>query len=141
MSQQNVDVVRRAYDAFSRGDLDEIFRIFDDSIAFNLAENSPLYGGKPWVGRQEIMDNVFGRIAQETENFTIVPEAIHDAGDVVVVQGRYKGRNLTTGLDIDVQVCHIWTVSNGRLVRMDQYMDTWKAREVYGEPRRSASAN
>ena len=140
MSQENTDLVRNLYAAFGRGDLDEVFQIFTDDITFNLAENSPYDAGKPHVGRQEIVENVFTRIGGETEGFTIVPEAIHDAGDVVVVQGRYKGKNLNTGLAIDLQMCHIWTIRGGRLARMDQYLDTLKAREVYGAFGRFAAA-
>lgn len=132
MSQQNVELVRSAYAAFNRGDLEAVFRIFDENIVFNMAENSPYYAGKPYVGPKDLTENLFARLGAETEGFTIVEEAVHDAGGVVVVQGRYRGRNLNTGLSMDLQMCHIWTVRDSRLVRMDQYVDTLKAREVYG---------
>jgi uncharacterized protein len=140
MSQQNVDLVRDAYAAFGRGDIETLFRIFDENIVFNLAENSPYYPGGPLSGQQEIAQKLFARIPNDTENFGINPEAIHDAGDVVVVQGRYTGRNKNTGLNLDVQMCHIWTARNGRLVRMDQYLDTLRSAEVFGKTGRVASA-
>ena len=135
MSQQNVDLVRDAYAAFGRGDIETVFKIFDQNIVFNLAENSPYYPGWPIKGQQEVLDKLFARIPGDTDNFTITPAAIHDAGDVVVVQGRYAGRNRNTGLNLDVQMCHIWTLRNGRIVQMDQYLDTLKSAEVFGKGR------
>jgi ketosteroid isomerase-like protein len=138
MSQQNVELVQAAYAAFARHDTEGLFRIFDPNIVFNLAENSPYDAGRPLLGQQEIAEKLFARIPQDTDHFAIVTEAFHDAGDVVVVQGRYKGRNRNTGLDLDVQLCHIWTVQNGRLTRMDQYLDTLRSSQVFGRGGRTA---
>ena len=140
MSQQNVELVKSAYAAFARHDIESLFKIFDENIVFNLAENSPYYAGRPLEGQQELSEKLFARIPGDTDNFAIDTQAFHDAGDVVVVQGRYKGRNRNTGLDLDVQLCHIWTVKNGRLTRMDQYVDTLRSSEVFGRTGRIAGA-
>ena len=140
MSQQSVELVRNAYAAFARHDLDTLFKIFDENIVFNLAENSPYYQGGPLQGQQQLVQRLFARIPGDTDNFGINVETIRGTGDVVVVQGRYTGRNKNTGLELNAQMCHIWTASNGRLVRMDQYVDTLCSAEVFGTIRRGATA-
>lgn len=140
MSQQNVELVQSAYAAFGRGDIESLFKILDENIVFNLAENSPCYAGRPLQGRQELMEKLFSRIPADTDNFGVVVDKIRDGGDMIVALGRYTGRNRKTGLDLNAQMCHIWTVSNGRLIRMDQYLDTLRSAEVFGTIGRGAAA-
>ena len=140
MSQQNVETIRAGYAALNRGDLEAVLKNFDEDIVFNLAENSPYHREEPYRGKQDLVQNLLTPLATEVENFTIVPEAIHDAGDVVVVQGRYKGRNVNTGLEMNLQLCHVYQFRNGLVTRLDQYTDTLGSREVYGAHGRYATA-
>ena len=133
MSRENVDLVCAAYDAFDRGDIARVFETMDDDVHFILAENSLYDRGTPYAGKADIGENVFARIGAEWDGFAIVREALHDAGDVVVMQGRYCGRYKATGRQSNVQVVHIWTVRDGRLVRMQQYADTAAMRELAGQ--------
>ena len=79
-------------------------------------------------------------MGSETEGFVIVPEAFHDAGDVVVVQGRYTGTNVNTRKAFNLQLCHVYRFRNGLITRMDQYTDTLGTRDAYGDFGRYASA-
>lgn len=65
MSQDNAALVRNAYDAFARGDINAVLDAFDERIKFVVAENSLYYRGSPYVGRQEVAERIFGRIATE----------------------------------------------------------------------------
>jgi ketosteroid isomerase-like protein len=47
-----------------------------------------------------------------------------DAGDKIVVLGRYIGMYKATGRAIDAPVCIIYTVRSGRIVKFQQYTDT-----------------
>jgi ketosteroid isomerase-like protein len=104
----------------------------DDDVQFVLAENSLYDRGAPYCGKDDIGENVFVRIGGEWDGFNIVVEALHDAGDVVVMQGRYRGTYKGTGRESNVQVVHIWTLREGKLVRMQQYADTLAMREIAG---------
>ena len=133
MSRENVDLVRAAYEAFDRGDIAGIFETMHDDIQFVLAENSVYDRGTPYSGKPDVGANIFGRIAAEWDGFSIVREALHDAGDVVVMQGRYRGTYKPTGRRSNLQVVHIWTVRDGKLIQMQQYADTAAMRELAGQ--------
>ena len=62
------------------------------------------------------------------------PDRIADAGERVVVEGRYRARYLPTGLDEDAQFCHIWGLRNGQITSFQQYVDTAHVRAVMGAP-------
>jgi ketosteroid isomerase-like protein len=49
------------------------------------------------------------------------------------MEGRYKGVVQATGKDLDVQVTHVWDVANGKVVKFQQYTDTWQFAEATGE--------
>ena len=124
MSQQNVDLLRRAYEWFARGDVASVLDVMTDDIQFVVAENSLFYRGTPYVGKQEIAEKVFGRVGSEWDGYWVDAEKLHDAGDVVVMQGRYRGTYKATQRTTDAQVVHIWTVRDGKLAKMEQYVDT-----------------
>lgn len=54
----------------------------------------------------------------------MTPEQFLDAGDEVVVVGRYRGVAKGTGKHLDVPFVHIWTFRGERAVRFRQFLDT-----------------
>ena len=44
MSQENVEVVRKVWDAYSRGDFDQIMGFSDPYVVMITLEEGPLYG-------------------------------------------------------------------------------------------------
>ena len=47
MSQENVEVIRRIYEAFGSGDVPAVLERMDEDVEWNEAENSPYADGKP----------------------------------------------------------------------------------------------
>jgi hypothetical protein len=139
MSKQNVDLVRSTYAAFAGGDIDAVLEAMDPKIDFRVAENSPYYRGSSYVGREDVRDNVFARIPVDWDGFEVAPEIYDDAGDVVIMRGRYRGTYRATGKTMYAQVAHFWTVRNGKLAEFQQYIDTAGVREVTGQTTQSAA--
>ena len=84
MSQANVNVVERIYEAFGRGDIPAVFEHFDPNIEWIAAENSPAAPGSPCRGLEAVRDGVFARIVSLFDGFTIRVDELLDAGDKVV---------------------------------------------------------
>lgn len=123
------EIVKGLYAAFLRGDVAAVLAAFDTQIEWREAENSPWAGGNPYVGPQAIVSGVFGRVLAELEGFAIAPARFVDAGDTVLVEGRYTGRMRATGKPVDAQFAHVWQLRDGKVVRFQQYTDTahWSA--------------
>ena len=132
MSKTNVDLLRRVYDAFARGDIGSVLGVMTDDIQFVVAENSLFYRGTPYVGKQEIEEKLFARVGAEWDGYWIEVERLHDAGEVVVVQLRYRGTYKATGRTMAAQGVHIWTVRDGKLAKLEEYVDTAGIRDVVG---------
>lgn len=60
----------------------------------------------------------------EWDGFTVTPERIVDGGESVVAMGRYRGVYKPTGLPLDAQFVHTWTIQDGQIVAFQQYADT-----------------
>ena len=97
----------------------------DPGIQWSEAEGNPYQpSGVAWVGPQALVDNLFMKLATEWENFSLHPATFYEAGDSAVVEGRYTGKYLPTGAELDSQYCHVFTFAGDKLVRFQQYTDT-----------------
>ena len=124
MSQQNVAIVRSIYEAIGKGDVPTVLGAFTADAEWREADNFVYAGGNPYVGAEAILHGVFLRLATEWDGFAAHPAQFLDAGDTVVVTGRYAGAYKATGKSIDAQFAHFWTLADGKVARFQQYTDT-----------------
>ena len=128
----NVELLRSLYDAFARGDIGSVLGTFDPDIDWREAEGNPYQpNGAPWYGPDEITQKLFMRLAGDWEAFVVTPKEFHDAGDSVVVEGRYSGTHKASGKPLDAQFCHVWRVRDGKLAAFQQYVDTAQLQSVF----------
>ncbi len=132
MSQENVALVQSVYQAFATGDVPAVLAAMSPDIEWNEAENYRYADGNPYRGPEAVLGGVFARIGGEWDDFAAVPAEFLDAGDTVVVLGRYTGSFKATGKSQDAQMVHVWRVAGGKLVRFQQYTDTLQAARVTG---------
>lgn len=133
----SVDLVKGVYNAFATGDVPAVLAAMDSAIEWRMAEGSLYADRNPYVGPQAVAQGVFQRIVSEVDSFAVHPEDFVDAGDVVVVEGRYRGRMKTTGMPVDAQFAHVWHIRNGKIVRFQQYTDTHQWARAAGNRARS----
>ncbi len=113
MSQENVDLVTRAYRAFGAGDMDTVVALLSQT-EWHEMDGMP-YGGVH-RGPEEILGKVLGPITSDVAGFTAKPDEILPVGDDRVLSlGRYGGKG--AGGEVDVPYAHLWTVRDGRLVK------------------------
>jgi ketosteroid isomerase-like protein len=119
----NVDIVRRSYDAFARDDMDGVLGDMAPDILWEQAQGLP-HGGV-YHGLDEVRANIFDPLDRDWwSEFSAVPHELLDAGDQVVVLGRYRGVAKVTGKQLDVPFVHVWTLEGGRATRFRQFLDT-----------------
>lgn len=124
MSNETVAVVRAIYDAFAAGDVPKVVALMAPDMVWNEAENFPYADGNPYRGPDAILGGIFARLGSEWDGFAAVPDEYLDAGDSVVVLGRYRGTYKATGRAIDAQMAHLWRVQGGKAAAFQQYVDT-----------------
>jgi ketosteroid isomerase-like protein len=129
-SSANVRLVKGFYDASGRGDAAGALAMLSPGIVWNEAEGGPLADRDPYVGPGAVVEGVFGRIGAHFDNFSVEVDDLLDAGDTVVMLGRYHGVDKETGKTLNAQVVHVWTIADGKLAKFQQYTDTLQWTQV-----------
>lgn len=120
-SAHDIKALRRIYEALSRWDIDELANDVAHDVVLILPETLP------WGGRHHGLDGVqaFASIFEDyVEGFWADPDDFLDAGDEVVVVGRFRGRGKETGNEFEVGFVHIWTMRDGVPARCRAYLDS-----------------
>lgn len=118
----NLERIRESYEAFARGDVEEVLATFADDVTWIEAEGGP-YGGT-YHGPGEIAENVFARLAAEWTEFRVEPERFVDGGDTIVTTGTYSGTYAATEKQFQAPFAHVWELEDGQVVHFQQYVDT-----------------
>lgn len=120
----NRAVVENLYRAFGAGDGAAIAGLLAPDLVWIEAENGPYADRNPYNGPGAVFESLFARIGAEYEGFAATPATFVASGDQVVALGRYTGINRATGEGLDAQFAHVFTVSDGKITRFQQYTDT-----------------
>ena len=132
ISEQNAEVVRRWYEAVSRGDLDALMELVSADVEF---VNEIVWG--TFRGREQIR-KMFEGIWEVIEDYRVEPEELIEHGDQIVVSVRLSGRFRHTGISEGVGIgdenathaAHVLTIRNGKVVRNHVCRDKARALEV-----------
>ena len=122
MSQENVALLRGAYEAFQRGDIDAVMKAFDPNIEWY----SPGPADLPTAGKrrgQAAVSEFFAALDNMVEIQRFEPKEFFDVGDTVVVLGEDTSRVKATGRMIEGEWAHVCTVRNGKMIRFREYAD------------------
>jgi uncharacterized protein len=128
MGDQNLDVVKGAYEAFGRGDVPAVLATMADNIEWHEAEGLP-YGGV-YTGGDAVVENVFGPITNDFPDFAVTPEEFIASGDSVVAVVRYTGTGKATGEQLNLPAVHVFDMRDGKVAKFRQFIDTAKFLEV-----------
>ena len=64
------------------------------------------------------------------DDFRIEPLEVTETGDKLVAAVRQSGRGRGSGVDIAVEIAHVWTVCDGQAIRLESYPNIAAAREA-----------
>src|SRR4051812_4854186 len=113
MSQENVEIVRRVIDAFTRRDLDAALRDNDPEIVVDWSRSRGVeagiyHGYEAARAFWSAFLDAFGRISVSVDEFI-------ECGEHVVVPNRtcFRGRD---GIEVEAQSTYVVTFRNGRIV-------------------------
>jgi ketosteroid isomerase-like protein len=139
MSQENVEVVRASWEAWSRGDIDALFDFYDPAIEWDmthsLVPDMGVYHGHEGV--REFFREWWAFFAE----YDVEPEEFIDADESVIVRARHGGRGRAStvgGVEIPAyysEMPRFWQVyrlRGGRAVRVEVYLDEDEALGVVG---------
>lgn len=129
----NVALVQSAYDGLAKGDAGPLLEILHPEVEWYEAEHSTYWRGGAFVGPQAVVENVLGPISEDHDDFRIEIRRMVGCGDTVLVEARYHATTVkATGKPFEVQAAHVWDFEAGKVVRWQQYVDTWQEARLSG---------
>lgn len=135
MSAENVELVRRMYEAYDRGDLKAVFAAYDPGIEWDASRLDPATGLDldPVYQGVDGIRHFFRRWLEAWETIKFDYEEFIDAGERVVVVLTQRMRGRTSGVDLEWRsYAQAWTVREGKLTRMEFFPDRAQALEAVG---------
>lgn len=123
----NKEIIQGLYQSFASGDVEAVIAKFADDIVWTEADGFPLAG--TYVGPQAVVENVFMRLGEFSDNWGVSVDRYIADGDTVVADGKYTWNNKKTGAPCEVRMAHVWTLADGKATAFLQHVDTAQVRE------------
>jgi ketosteroid isomerase-like protein len=129
VSRENVEVVRRAIDAFSRGDAASFAAFTTTDLEWKTGLGA--VEGEVFRGHEGV-ETYFERLGSAWEEFLFHAEEYRDRDDTVLVLGRLEGRGRGGGVPVVSPVGAVWDLRDGLIWRLRAYLDHAEAAQVAG---------
>jgi ketosteroid isomerase-like protein len=132
VSQEDLEIVRRTYEAWRRND-PAVFDAIDPAIELHPDPEAH------WVGVNRIYRGHAGLVEylrsvyEAFEDYHPEVESFLDAGDKVVTLAIEHGRGRGSGIEVEsARTAHVWTIRDGKAIRLDLYQDRSRALKAVG---------
>lgn len=120
--EQNMKLIMKGYEAFNAGDGDTVMSLFDDNVEWIQPGDSAISG--TYHGKQEIAE-LLAKLSEKQASVT--SERMLADGDLVIMLGQTTVAGETT------DAATVFTVRDGRTVRVRAYGDTAALERIFGK--------
>jgi uncharacterized protein len=126
----NLQVVKDAYEAFLRGDVDTVLETLADDVEWEVAGPSEIPYAGVFRGKSGVAD--FFRILADSDDVLFFEaETFFTHDDRVAVFGHYNARVKATGNEAHADWVHSFVIRNGKIAMFREYFDTAKFAQAY----------
>ena len=129
MSQHNVDFVLDAYARYNAGERKPELWYYHEDAEYHVSQADPdsaVHRGIDAITRQ------YERWEESYPDLRVEPLDATDCGDQVLVWVRFVGHGAASGLPMDMELAHVVTLQDGRVRRVEEYMDRAQAVKAVG---------
>jgi uncharacterized protein len=133
MMATNIDILRKGYEDFNRGDLESLSMALDEHIEWTEPEWTYGPPGGTLHSRDDVVNKVFAGIPEGFDSFQLEPRAFYGDGDAVVAEGSFKVSPKGSGRTLDVPFAHVWRFRDGKAVSMRNYIDVKQLYELQAQ--------
>ena len=128
MSQENVEIVQRMYDAYNRGDAEAALAYFDPEVVMDASHR---VDGRVGHGREEMVA-ILTEWLGTWDDWSEEIEEVRDLGRRVLVIGTQRGRGKGSGIEWENRIAMLYEIQRGKITRWTVYDDLHKALEAAG---------
>lgn len=128
--QQNIELVRQAYEDYARGDLDHLLSCMAPQIEWEIPTVPSLSFTGKRRGHEQVAE--YFRLANEKQALRqFTPKEFIAQGNKVVVLGFGAWTAKDTGRDFESDWVHVFTVNDGQIAAFREFMDAHFAVEAF----------
>jgi ketosteroid isomerase-like protein len=128
MSDQNVEVVRRMYEARDRGDAAGALAQFHPEVVVDATARGDAAIGQ---GREELAA-IIAEWTGEFDEWREEVEEMRDLGDSVCVVATQRGRGKKSGVEVEARYALLFEVRDDKITRMTMFRGLSEALEAGG---------
>ena len=118
----NIELIKELYRAFADKDYPKFLSLCTDDLQWIQNEGFP--GGATYKSASAVVENVFKANDSNWQNFGYHIEEFLDAGQSVIVIGRYTGRERKSGRAMSATAAHIYDLRDQKVWRFRMFADT-----------------
>ncbi len=118
MSPRNLDAVRDAFAQLPRA-VEAFYALLDPDVEFDTTSSSGPYA-RVYRGRDDVREFVRHWVGSWAE-YDVRADEFIDAGENVVVVLTERGRGRGSGIAVENRLAQVWTMRNGKAVRICRY--------------------
>jgi ketosteroid isomerase-like protein len=131
MSRENVEIVRGAWDAWSRGDMAALFEFYDPEVEWDMSHSYVPDMGV-FHGHEGIRE-FFGEWRAFFAEYWAEAQEFIEVGDSVIVRVHQGGRGRSSTVGVEMPAYwQLYRLRGGRAVRVEIYRDEEEARTAAG---------
>jgi ketosteroid isomerase-like protein len=131
MSEKKVEIVRTAFAAFDRGDIDAVLRLCADDIVITQPPELPGVSPEQY-GHRGVLE-AFAIWPEQWEDYRIEILRVTAApADRVFVATRTRGRGKQSGVEVEMDISFAFTIREARIREMRIFMREGDALEAAG---------
>ena len=113
MSEANVELARRAFEAFAERDADALVALMDEEVEFLPVSANLATGGMPYRGHAGIA-SYLEDVERVWKEVRVYPSEFRQVGDSVLALGRIRATG--GGMIIDRPCGWVWRMRAGKIV-------------------------
>ena len=132
MSQQSVEIVKSSCEAWASGDLDAWLAMLHPQVVWDTTRFEGWEEGTLYRGRDEVRSFLVDEWLASWESYEARVEEVADAGDSVLVLWCQRMVEAEGGAPIAVESAQICRVRDGKVIRIDNYIDRTEALAAAG---------
>ena len=121
--QANTRLIQQAYQRIRGGDIPSFLTLLAADVQWKVPSMANVPFAGTWQGRQHV-GAFFRNVAETQERVEFVPEHFIAQDDKVVVLGHFVMRVKATGKESRSEWAQVWTVKDGVITHMQEYVDT-----------------
>jgi ketosteroid isomerase-like protein len=129
VSELNVDLARRTFEAFAAGDVEAMVALVDPEFEFFPVTANITTGGAPYRGHDGLRQYV-ADAARVWRELRIHPDEYRDLGDRVLTLGHTRARG--GGMILDLPSGWVWHMRDGKIVSCRVYASHEEALAAVG---------